>query len=269
MNYFQTALLEVSMLGVLSAIAGTLIILRKRSFFAVALSHATFPGGVLFAVLGFNVLIGQAIFAVLLVFAMTLLARVPGQGKQVSSGVVLAFGFAFGLLLSGLSEGNPVPVEALLVGSPLSVSTGDVTATAVVLAISVGAIVLMRRRVLFHTFDPVGFESSGFRVWPVELVSTAIIAAAVVVAMPAVGAILGVALIIAPAAAARNLATRIEWVPALAAVIGVASGALGLWLSREFDLAAGGAIGLVTTLVFVLSLFVNRAPFVRRKVSVA
>ena len=67
MSYFALASLEIALLGLLSGIAGTLIVLRRRSFFAVALSHATFPGGVVFAVLGYNLLIGQALFALLLV----------------------------------------------------------------------------------------------------------------------------------------------------------------------------------------------------------
>ena len=50
MSYFSLAALEITLLGLLSGIAGTLIVVRRRSFFAVALSHATFPGGVIFAV---------------------------------------------------------------------------------------------------------------------------------------------------------------------------------------------------------------------------
>ena len=87
MSYFSLAALEITLLGLLSGIAGTLIVVRRRSFFAVALSHATFPGGVIFAVLGYNLLLGQALFALLLVLLMTALSRVPGQGRQVASGV--------------------------------------------------------------------------------------------------------------------------------------------------------------------------------------
>lgn len=255
MNYFQLATLEITLLGLLSGLAGTLIILRKRSFFAVALSHATFPGGVLFAILGLNLLLGQALFAVLLVLIMTALTRVPGQGKQVASGVVLAFGFALGMLLAGLNTGLGVPVEALLVGSPLSVNPTDIWTTAAVLTVTLAVLAVFRRRILFQTFDPVGYSSVGFRTWHVELVSTTIIAATMVVAMPAVGAILGIAIIVAPAAAAQNFARRIEFVPALAAVFGVTSGLVGLWASRAFDVAAGGAIGLTTTLIFVVSMW--------------
>ncbi|MHA3685134.1 metal ABC transporter permease [Leucobacter sp. HY1908] len=257
MSYFALAALELTLLGLLSGIAGTLIVLRRRSFFAVALSHATFPGGVVFAIAGYNLLIGQALFAVVLVLLMTALARVPGQGRQVASGIVLAFGFALGTLLASLNPGLGVPVEALLVGSPLAVTVTDLLVTAAVLLATLAVAAVFRRRILFHTFDPAGFAATGFRAWPVELAVTAIITAAVVVAMPAVGAILGVAVLIGPAAAARVLAPRTTWIPPLAAVFGVTGGLLGLWLSREFAVAAGGAIGLTMAGLFLLALAVR------------
>lgn len=258
MSYFALATIEVVLLGLLSGVVGTLIVLRRRSFFAVALSHATFPGGVVFALLGYQLLIGQALFALILVLIMTALSRVPGQGKQVASSLVLALGFALGTLLTGLNPGLGIPVEALLVGSPLSVSVSDVTTTAAVLALSLIAALVFSRRIRFHTFDPAGFAAAGFRAWPVELVVTVVIAAGVVVAMPAVGAILGVAILIAPAAAAKVLVRRIELIAPVAAVLGVGSGVVGLWASRQFDLAAGGAIGLATTLVFIVAVLVRR-----------
>lgn len=254
MNYFALAALELTLLGLLSGLVGTVIVLRRRSFFAVALSHATFPGGVVFAVLGYNLLLGQAIFAALLVLIMTALSRVPGQGRQVASGVVLSFGFALGTLLAGLNPGLGVPVEALLVGSPLSVTVADVIATAAVLLAALLTLIVARRSILFHTFDPEGYAAAGFRAWPVELVVSALTVAGVVVAMPAVGAILGVAILIAPAAAARLLAPSIGWIPPLAAALGVLSGLVGLWASRAFDLAAGGAVGLAASAVFLLAL---------------
>lgn len=257
MNYLALAAIELSLLGLLAGLAGTLIVLRRRSFFAVALSHATFPGGVVFAIVGWNLLIGQALFALLLVLVMTWLARVPGQGRQVTSGVVLSLGFALGTLLTGLNPGLGVPVEALLVGSPLSVTVSDVLTTAGVLIAAAAVLLVVGRRILFETFDPVGFRAAGFRVWPVELAVTGIIAASVVAAMPAVGAILGVAILIAPAAAARIIAPTIGWIPPLAALIGIGSGLLGLWISSAFGVAAGGAIGCVATAVFVVALILR------------
>jgi zinc/manganese transport system permease protein len=264
MNYLALAALELTVLGLLSGLAGTVIVLRRRSFFAVALSHATFPGGVLFAILGLSVLAGQAIFAIALVLLMTLLSRVPGQGRQVVSGVVLSFGFALGALLASLAPSLTVPgtgkpvdtvgVDALLIGSPLGVSGSDVLTAAIVLVASAILLAIFSRRLVFHTFDPVGFRAAGYRAWPMELIATAVIAAAVVAAMPAVGAILGVAILIGPAASARMVAPSLGWIPPIAAVFGVAAGLLGLWGSAVFGVAAGGAVGVAVALVFLLAL---------------
>lgn len=256
--FLLRALLELVMLGALAGVAGTLIVLRKRAFFAVALSHATFPGGVLFAVLGWNLLLGQALFAVCLVLLLTLLARVPGLGKQAASGIVLTLGFALGTLLANLNTNLNVPVEALLVGSPLAVQDSDLLATATVLVLGAVGLGLLWRRFLFVTFDAQGAQAAGLTSWQVELFGTLIITAAVVVAMPAVGAILGVSVLIAPAAAAVLLAPGVRWVPALAALLGIAGGALGLWISMSWDLAAGGAVGLVLTCGYLGALGVSR-----------
>ncbi len=253
MNYFALASLELGLLGLLSGVVGTLIVLRRRSFFAVALSHATFPGGVVFAIAGLNVLLGQALFAVLLVLLMTALSRVRGQGRQVASGVVLSFGFALGTLLTALNPGLGIPVEALLVGSPLSVTMTDVIATAAVLVAALLLALSFGRRILLHTFDPLGYAAAGYRGWPIELVVSGVIAAGVVVAMPAVGAILGVAILIGPAAAARLIAPNALWIAPIAALLGVVSGIGGLWASRTFDIAAGGAVGLAAAAVFFLA----------------
>lgn len=262
MSYFAMAALEIVLLGLLSGVAGTLIVLRRRSFFAVALSHATFPGGVVFAIAGWNLLLGQALFAALLVLLMTVLARVPQQGRQVSSGVVLAFGFALGTLLTSLNPGLGVPVEALLVGSPLAVGWGDIVTTAAVLVSSLVLVSVFARRILFQTFDARGFAAAGFRAWPVELVVVAVIAASVVAAMPAVGAILGVAVLIGPAAAAQLIAPAfgrgVQWIPPLAAALGVLGGVAGLWASRVLDIAAGGSVGLAMTALYLLALLGRR-----------
>lgn len=253
MNYFEVALLELTLLGLVSGVAGSLAVLRERSFFAVALSHASFPGGVIFAVLGLNLLLGQALFAALLVLLLVFLSRISRQGRQVASGIVLTFGFALGSLLSNLNRGLNVPVDELLVGSPFSVKFSDVFATLFVLVVGLVLLLVFWRRIIFHTFDPAGFVAAGFAVWPLELVVSGVVAGAIVVAMPAAGAILGVAVIVGPAACARLLVRNVLWLGPVAALIGVVCGVLGLFLSLWFGLAAGGAVGLVIAVVFVLS----------------
>src|SRR5699024_9402872 len=119
----------------------------------------------------------------ILVGLMALLERVPRQGRQVPSGIVLAFGFALGAFLTALNPSEQVSVTALLVGSPLSVNKTDIAVTGAVVIFTVLVLATTRRSVLFQTFDPVGFQAAGFRSTPVDLAVTLLIAAAVVVSL--------------------------------------------------------------------------------------
>lgn len=246
-------LLELVLLGLLAGVVGTLAILRRRIFFAVAISHATFPGGVVAALLGGSVLLGQAVFAGVLVAVMAGLSRVRGAGRQASSMVVLTFGFALGLLLSGLFGGGGVPIEALLVGSPLAVSARDVVAVAIVLALSLAGCALWWPRLLLSSIDGAAYRAAGFRLWPMDALALLIIAAGVVVAMPAVGALLGVAVVVVPAVAAAAIVRKWWLVPPVAAALGIGASLLGLWASFAFDVAAGGSIALAHCTIALLA----------------
>jgi zinc/manganese transport system permease protein len=267
MSFMTLAILEVIVLGLLSGIVGTLAVLRKRAFYTVALSHATFPGGVVAAMAGFSVLLGSAIFAIILVLIMASLSRVRHQGQQVASGVVLTFGFALGALLQSMNRSLAVPVDALLIGSLLSVQLSDVLAAVAVLGAAVIVLFVSGRSLVFSTFDIDGFRAAGFRPWLADLIALAIIAATVVVTMPAVGAILGVAIIIGPAVIARMLVSNVTWMVPVAALIGIVAGLLGLAASTLFSIAAGGAVGLAVAALFSVALIVrfNARLITRRK----
>jgi len=263
MTLVTLAMLEILVLGLLSGIVGTLAVWRKRAFYTVALSHATFPGGVLAAMAGVSVLIGSALFAVLLVAIMAGLGRIKQQGQQVAAGIVLTFGFALGALLQSMNRDLSIPVDALLIGSLLSVSVTDVLAATGVLIAAGVLFVFSGRELLFSTFDPDGFRSSGFKPWLTDLSVLAIIAATVVVTMPAVGAILGVAMIIGPAVTARMLVRNVFWMIPVAALVGVLAGAMGLLASALFSVAAGGAVGLSVAVLFFCALLIRAIPRIR------
>lgn len=254
MSFIALAAIELTVLGLLSGIVGTLAVLRKRAFFTVAMSHATFPGGVIAAIAGFSVLAGSALFAVVLVLIMSGLSRIKHQGQQVASGVVLTFGFALGALLQSMNRSLNIPVDALLIGSLLSVGPADIAAATAVLVVAIIVFALTGRTLLYSTFDVDGFQAAGFKPWITDLIALSIIAATVVVTIPAVGAILSVALIIGPAVIARVLVRNAFWMVPVAAVVGVTAGMLGLAASGLFSIAAGGAIGLAVAALFVLAL---------------
>lgn len=258
MDYFTRALVAAAVIGAASGLVGVLVVLRRRTFFAQALTHATFPGAVGAAALGVAVPLGAAVAAVGIVAAMSAIARVRRQGAQVAAGIVLTGGFALGVVLQAIVPNLPVNAESYLVGSVLTVTDADVALAAAVGLVAVAAIAVFGRRIAFSTADPVGFRAAGFRERPIELLVLALIAASVVTALPAVGAILAIALIAAPAAAARIVAPSFGAMLVVSPLVGAASGVLGVLLSRAADVAAGPAIALVAAGWFVVALLVRR-----------
>jgi manganese/iron transport system permease protein len=258
MGYFERALLASVVIGAGAGFVGALVVLRRRTFFAQALTHATYPGAVAAAALGVSVPLGAAVASVVIVAAMAGIARVRRQGAQVAAGVVLTGGFAAGALLQASLPGLPVHAESFLVGSILTVSESDILLAAGVAIAAVLAVAVLGKQIVFSTFDPAGFRAAGYREWPIELLVLALIAASVVSSLPAVGAILAIALIAAPAAAARLVVRSYRGVLLVAPLIGAASGVVGVLVSRGFAVAAGPSIALAATAFFALAMGISK-----------
>ena len=254
MGYFERALVAAIVIGAGAGFVGALVVLRRRTFFAQALTHATYPGAVAAAALGLSVPLGAAAASVVIVAIMSWIARVRRQGAQVAAGIVLTGGFAAGALLQALIPGLPVQPESLLVGSILTVTDADILLAIVVLAASVALVAAFGTRIVFSTFDQAGFRAAGFREWPIEVLVLALTAASVVSSLPAVGAILAIALIAAPAAAARLVVPTFRGVLLVAPLIGAASGVIGVLVSRYAAVAAGPSIVLAATAFFLIAL---------------
>ena len=258
MGYFERALLASVVIGAGAGFVGALVVLRRRTFFAQALTHGTYPGAVAATALGVSVPLGAAAASVVLVAVMAGIARVRRQGAQVAAGIVLTGGFAAGAIMQALIPGLPVQAESLLVGSILTVTVADIMLAASVALIAVVAVAAFGKEIAFSTFDPAGFRAAGYREWPVELLVLALTAATVVSALPAVGAILAIALIAAPAAAARLVVPTYRGIIFAAPVIGAASGIIGVLASRALAIAAGPSIVLAATGFFALALGISK-----------
>lgn len=252
LDFFSRALLEVTLAGALAGLVGVLVVLRERAFFTMSLTHATFPGAVAAAMLGVSIPLGAAVAAVALVAIAVGIGRIRSQGPAVASGIMLTAGFALGALLQSLSA-LAIDVESFLIGQVLAVSGADIALTATLLAVAIVVWALAGPHLVFSSADEGGYRRAGLRPWIPEALALALIAATVVAIMPVVGAILGVALIVAPAAAARLVVRDWRAMLVVAPLIAIASGVLGLLASRWLELAAGGAIALVAAAFYGLA----------------
>ena len=143
-------------------------------------------------------------------------------------------------------------------GSILTVSSQDMAITATVLVVVAAVLLTCRRPLQFTGFDRTGAQAAGFAIgaWDVVLLLT--VELVVVTIVPAVGTILALALIVAPAAAARPWSTRLSVITALAVLFGATSGAAGLYASARWNIAAGASITLTATALLAVSLLLSR-----------
>jgi len=255
--FMQRALLMSIMTGALAGVVGVHVVLRRLSFFTMSLTHATFPGLVIAELLGISLVTGTAAFGLVVVGAIALLSRVRVLDSSTATGVVLAGGFALGVVLISSQPGFTKDLTAFLVGSILTVSTADLVVTAAVGAVVVAVLAVTHKELVLGAFDPGALAALGYPVLFLDGLLLVTIELTVVTVIPAVGTILAVALIVGPAATARLWTDHIGASMAIASTVGALSGVVGLMLSTRWDIAAGPTIAVVVSTVFALSLLVS------------
>ncbi|WP_229075013.1 metal ABC transporter permease [Actinoplanes sp. DH11] len=252
-DVLHRAVAEVILVGALTGLIGVHVVLRRLSFFTMALTHASFPGVVAASIIGVNILVGGVVAGVVVALGVAALSRRRGQDAAAATGVLLSAGFALGAALVATQGGFSRDLSSFLVGSILTVSATDLLITGIVLVVVAAVLLLCARPLLFAGFDRTGAQAAGLATGVWDLVLLLTIQLAVITVVPAVGTILALSLIVAPAAAARLWSDRLPVVTALAVTFGIASGLAGLSASSHWNVAAGAAISLAATAVLALS----------------
>ena len=269
-------LVEVVLMGALAGIVGALALVHRRIFFTESLTHSTFPGavaGVVVAAALSRSLAGQradydlltaALFvgAVLMCLPMIALMRwlstIPGLTSQSAAGIVLTFGFALGYFLAKWFAPLPLKVDGFLTGSVLNIGTADVAVTAAVLVGALAVLAVAGRFLAFYGFDPVGYRAAGLRPGPVEAVLMILICLTIAALVPAVGTILPIALVAAPAAAIAPWCSSMRSLVVGSALLGAATCVAGMWLGVALSLSVGGVIAATAGAVYLLAAAVRR-----------
>ncbi len=248
----QRALLEVLLLAAVGGTLGCWIVLGGLSYGAESLAHGMFPGLVLAALAGVPLLLGGAAGIVVAALAVALAGRVERIGRDDAIAVVVTTLFGLGALLA-LSPAAPLGIQTLLFGDVLGTSRGDLLAGGALVAAVLVALRLAHPRLLAAGFDRPGARALGISPALVDALLLALLALAVLVAVQGLGNLLAVAVLVAPAAAARLLTRRLAPMMALAVVLGALAGIGGLYLSYYARVAAGAAIALLLVAAYLLA----------------
>ena len=233
--------------GAAAAAIGCWVLLRDLPFAAESLSHGMFPGLVGAALLGIPIMLGGLIGLGLSAAAIFLARRfISEESHSVAIAIIPLLGLGAIMALSG-----PIPAGtgSALFGDVLSTSTADL-ALALTVAVTVSlALYRLHWRLLSSGLQGASVSADG-----IILVLLAIATAAAAIGL---GALLAVALIIGPAAAAQRLYTRASSMIIMASVIAVASVAIGIELSWHLDVATGPAIAVSAIVPAALATFLT------------
>ena len=237
----RRALVTVLLLGIAGGALGCWLVVYNLAYSAESLSHALLPGLVLAALAGIPLLLGAVGGLVVAAVAVALAGRTPEIGRDTAVAVVVSPLFGLGVLLA-LSPDTPARLTSLLFGDVLGLSGGDVALAALAAAVCLGALWILHGRLLVVGFDRGAARGLGVGPTLVDAVLLLLLAAVLLVAVRALGNLLVVAILVAPAAAARLVCRRMAPMVLVAAGIAVLAGWAGLYLSFHAETAAGASI---------------------------
>lgn len=260
--------LGATILGVTSGVLGCFAVLRRQSLYGDALAHATLPGVcVAFILAGTKtpvlLMAGGAVAAslgALLILAVVGRTRVK---QDAALGIVLSVFFGFGTVLltaiAGTGAAGQAGLDRFIFGQAATIVADDVVTMAVLGGAALAVVALLYKELKLLSFDAAFARGAGYPVGRLDLLLTFLIVVAIVIGIQTVGVILMAALLVTPAAAARQWTERLSTMIVVSALFGAASGLSGAIVSASGpDLPTGPLIVLAATVIFVLSLLLGR-----------
>jgi zinc/manganese transport system permease protein len=251
-DFMRTAFAAAGVVALLSGIVGFFLVLRGQTFAGHALSHVGFTGATGAVLFGLPPLWGLVGFTMLAGFAMGMLGE-KLSGRDVAIGMMLSLALGLGLLFLHFYTAYASQAAALLFGNVLGVNTAALWTLAGLAVVSLGALAIISRPLLFLSLQPELAEAKGV---PARFVSTAflvIVAIAVAECAQIVGVLLVFTLMVGPAAAAQRLTTHVGNVVALAVAFALAEAWGGLALAYLTDWPTSFWITALSAAVFFAS----------------
>ena len=262
--------LIASLVAIACAIPGTFLVLRKMAMISDAISHSILPGIVIGFFITHNLnsplLILFAAFTGIITVVLVEYIQKTGLVKEDTAiGLVFPALFSIGVILIAKNANDVhLDVDAVLLGElafapfdRLLISGVDVGPKAlwiigIILLITVTLLIAFFKELKISTFDAGLAASLGFSPAIIHYGLMSVASVTTVGAFDAVGAILVVALMIAPAATAYLLTTDLKRMLALAISFGVLSAISGYWFAHRLDASIAGSITTMLGLIFLL-----------------
>lgn len=251
-----------ALLALIGGLVGVFVMHRELSFAVHGISELSFAGAAIFLLIGLDVVLGS-VFGSLLAAAIIALLGDKARDRNSIVAVLMPFGLGIGIMALSLYPGRAANKFGLLTGQIVAVDDPKLTSMAITAAIVVAALVVLWRPLTFASLDAEVAAARGVNTRLLGIGFVMLLGLAVAAAVQIVGALLVLALLVTPAAAALRLSSSQFWVPALSVMFALVS-MLGGTL-----LALGGTLPIspyVTTISFLIYLVARLIQYSRAKV---
>jgi zinc/manganese transport system permease protein len=252
-EFMLNAFAASGIVAVLAGVVGYFLVLRGQTFAGHALSHVGFTGATGAVLVGVSPLWGMVGFTLAAGIGMGALGE-KLTGRDVAIGVILTLSLGFGLLFLHFFTAYASQATALLFGNVLGVSHETLVVLIALTVVSLGALAIIMRPLLFASLQPELAEAKGVSLRLVSILFLAITSLAVAASTQIVGVLLVFALMVGPAAAAQNVTTRLSTGVLLSAVLALAQAWVGLMLAYYTDWPTSFWITMLAAGVYGLSL---------------
>ncbi|MBN2604624.1 MAG: metal ABC transporter permease [Bacilli bacterium] len=258
--FLVNALIAGVIMGFITPLIGSFVVIRRLSFIADTLSHFSLTGlsiGLfLINIMGFTFISDplylSIIFGVIGGLLIEVLRGYYQNYKEISMPIVMSLGTALSALFISLSGGFNTSIYNYLFGSILTVG-GDylyiIGATAVIV---IALLAIFYKELVILSFDETYARLLGIKIGRFQLVSTVILALVVSLSIATVGVLLVSSLMIIPVAAAMKIGKSFKNTVGIAIMFSETSIIGGLWLSYELDVASGATIVLINIFILLL-----------------
>jgi zinc/manganese transport system permease protein len=251
-EFMVNAFAASTIVALLSGVVGYFLVLRGQTFAGHALAHVGFTGATGAVLVGISPLWGLVALTVAGGIGMGFLGERLHE-RDVAIGIVLALSLALGLLFLHFFTAYASQATALLFGNVLGVDVATLWMLLGLAAISLAALAVISRPLLFASLQPELAEAKGVSPRLISVLFLAIVALAVSECAQIVGVLLVFTLMVGPAAAAQKMTSRLGRGLLLAALLALTEAWLGLALAFYTDWPTSFCITALSSSVYLLA----------------
>ncbi|MGM7699193.1 metal ABC transporter permease [Microbacterium sp. A84] len=247
-----------AVLGIVGGLIGVFVMQRDLAFAVHGVSELSFAGAAAALLFGGSVVagsLGGALVAAILIGILGAKAR----DRNSIVGVLMPFGLGLGILFLSLYDGRSANRFGLLTGQIVSVSSPDLGWLIGISAFVLIGLLLMWNPLRFDSLDAVAASARGIPTRALSLAFMVLLGLIVAVAVHIIGALLVMALLVTPAAAAMRISAGPLAVPLLAALFGFVSAVGGILLALAGTLPVSPYITTISFLIYAVCWMVQRS----------